>query len=350
MTRATVATTHKPSMTSNTVDEWDWCRNASDMFDMLGDVFSPNSDNDESNESELMKYASNFASRYGSVDECMEDCAPLTCNTRQAQLADRLPTPTLLDCELEDLDWSLDKPKDGAVRIKGHWSCTEDDTLKDLVSNAGPGKWSTIADLMCARGHQRSGKQCRERWHNHLDDKINKKPFSQGEKKFVDKMVQEHGKQWASIAKAMISRTDNQVKNMWNTNYKLLKNNSVQPTIPAIMKQTKLAKRVAKTPNHTKVVIGDKCKFVMATNDELVDVILHNGASKSKKGSLLCEDEDLVTWPGGSLLANGVDLANGVHCNYSQRQKFVISSDPFADRDTVKEGCKRINTLVNQRV
>jgi len=49
--------------------------------------------------------------------------------------------------------------------VKGPWSQAEDAKLKDLIKEHGPEKWAHIAATM----RTRSGKQCRERWHNHLD-------------------------------------------------------------------------------------------------------------------------------------------------------------------------------------
>jgi hypothetical protein len=54
--------------------------------------------------------------------------------------------------------------KKDKMRIKGGWSKNEDKNLIDLVSKFGPKKWSLIAEKLPGR----IGKQCRERWYNHL--------------------------------------------------------------------------------------------------------------------------------------------------------------------------------------
>jgi hypothetical protein len=59
------------------------------------------------------------------------------------------------------------------VVVKGVWSCEEDSMMRCLVTKFGR-KWSTIAQHM--RG--RNGKQCRERWHNHLDPTFVKRPWT----------------------------------------------------------------------------------------------------------------------------------------------------------------------------
>ncbi|KAK2655559.1 hypothetical protein Ddye_008611 [Dipteronia dyeriana] len=100
---------------------------------------------------------------------------------------------------------------------KGPWTPEEDQKLLAYIEEHGHGSWRA---LPAKAGLQRCGKSCRLRWTNYLRPDIKRGKFSLQEEQTIIQLHALLGNRWSAIATHLPKRTDNEIKNYWNTHLK----------------------------------------------------------------------------------------------------------------------------------
>ncbi|KAK8953158.1 Transcription factor GAMYB [Platanthera guangdongensis] len=107
---------------------------------------------------------------------------------------------------------------EGHVSLKkGPWTASEDAILLEYVRKHGEGNWNAVQKNSSL---QRCGKSCRLRWANHLRPNLKKGSFSPEEEIRILQLHAKLGNKWARMAAQLPGRTDNEIKNYWNTRIK----------------------------------------------------------------------------------------------------------------------------------
>ncbi|PWA66789.1 homeodomain-like protein [Artemisia annua] len=214
---------------------------------------------------------------------------------------------------------------------RGRWTKEEDEILSKYVQANGEGSWKSLPKNA---GLLRCGKSCRLRWINYLRGDLKRGNISVEEDEMIVKLHKAFGNRWSLIASHLPGRTDNEIKNYWNSSlsrqiYRFFtnKNEETQTSINIANLSNKkqrvgrVSRCVAKKYNKDRVFKNNKLPFLSTTNkpapqkpvdkqaDENVGVgssfVTENNIKESKACDNVFSDEmkpDLFGFQGNELM------------------------------------------------
>ncbi|XP_050220999.1 transcription factor MYB61 [Mercurialis annua] len=151
---------------------------------------------------------------------------------------------------------------------KGLWSPEEDEKLLNYITKHGHGCWSSVPKLA---GLQRCGKSCRLRWINYLRPDLKRGAFSQQEENLIIELHAVLGNRWSQIAAQLPGRTDNEIKNLWNSCIKKkLRQRGIDPNTHKPLSEIENVKEIKQNsnPKHTEKNSSDEPAAATNSNND----------------------------------------------------------------------------------
>ncbi|KAF3326087.1 Transcription factor MYB86 [Carex littledalei] len=155
---------------------------------------------------------------------------------------------------------------------KGLWSPDEDEKLLNHITKHGHGCWSAIPKLA---GLQRCGKSCRLRWINYLRPDLKRGTFTQEEEDLIIELHAVLGNKWSQIAAHLPGRTDNEIKNLWNSSLKKkLRQRGIDPTTHKPLSEENMSLTNTDERSPTGTYVDNKCTATCSYKTTPVDMFL----------------------------------------------------------------------------
>nr|BAJ34375.1 unnamed protein product [Eutrema halophilum] len=175
---------------------------------------------------------------------------------------------------------------------KGAWTKEEDQLLVDYIRKHGEGCWRSLPR---AAGLQRCGKSCRLRWMNYLRPDLKRGNFTEEEDELIIKLHSLLGNKWSLIAGRLPGRTDNEIKNYWNTHIKRkLLSRGIDPNTHRPINESTNAPSKA-TPSLQTGVVDESVKFDFAGPDKQPTVKPEPGVQNREEGYNNCSSSGTTT-------------------------------------------------------
>ncbi|KAF5742479.1 transcription factor GAMYB-like [Tripterygium wilfordii] len=213
----------------------------------------------------------------------------------------------------------------GVVLKKGPWTSAEDAILIDYVKKHGEGNWNAVQKHL---GLLRCGKSCRLRWANHLRPNLKKGAFTQEEEQLIIELHAKMGNKWARMAAHLPGRTDNEIKNYWNTRIKRRQRAGLPLYPPEVFLQALQESQLGHNINGINSGDNSHHDLLPSSNCDIPDVIF-DSLRGANKGILpyVAEVPDITA---SSMLMKGVGsqycsfTSSRIHHNKRLRQSTTL--------------------------
>ncbi|CAI0555537.1 unnamed protein product [Linum tenue] len=218
---------------------------------------------------------------------------------------------------------------------RGPWSPAEDLRLMTFIQKYGHENWRSLPKQA---GLSRCGKSCRLRWINYLRPDVKRGNFTPEEEDSIIRLHRELGNKWSKIASHLPGRTDNEIKNVWNTHLKKRVSSSNKKNVELISKLSSPTSSSSSSTFSTTTTSSDKRSVQAATID------IDDQQRKRRRTNMLDEEEE------DDEVVDKEDIQNNNEDELTNNYEFKSSPNDISNSSVssiLTDSCSLIDNVVS---